>query len=79
MSRATHHGWPEANNSQRTMYHPAGTAAMGMVVDSDLRVIGAGRLRVVDASVLPLPIAGHYQAPVYGLAEQAAEIIAGEM
>jgi choline dehydrogenase-like flavoprotein len=35
-----------------TLYHAAGTAAMGKVVDIELRVYGVTRLRVVDASVL---------------------------
>ena len=58
-----------------TLYHPAGTAAMGKVVDADLKVYGVEGLRVVDASVIPMPIAAHYQACVYALAEQAADII----
>jgi choline dehydrogenase-like flavoprotein len=58
-----------------TLYHPAGTAAMGKVVDADLKVYGVDGLRVVDASVIPIPIAAHYQACVYALAEQAADII----
>lgn len=57
-------------------YHPVGTAAMGRVVDSECRVMGAHGLRVVDASIIPLAISAHLQAPVYGLAEQAAAMIA---
>ena len=51
---------------------------MGKVVDTNLKVYGVQSLRVVDASVIPLPIAGHYQVCVYALAEQAVEIIAGD-
>ena len=56
-------------------YHSAGTAAMGQVVDTDLRVYGVRGLRIADASVLPVPIGGHPQATLYALAEQAASII----
>ncbi|KAI4141971.1 MAG: hypothetical protein L6R39_005125 [Caloplaca ligustica] len=55
--------------------HSAGTAAMGKVVDTKLRVKGVEGLRVADASVLPVPIGGHPQATLYGLAEQAASMI----
>ena len=58
-----------------SFYHPAGSAAMGKVVDTDLKVYGVKGLRVVDASVIPVSIAGHYQVAVYATAEQAADII----
>ncbi|EQB49383.1 hypothetical protein CGLO_11300 [Colletotrichum gloeosporioides Cg-14] len=58
-----------------TTWHPHGTCAMGSVVDSDFKVKGVKGLRVVDASVLPVPIAAHLMAPLYAMAEQAASII----
>ena len=63
----------------QTMYHPSGSAAMGTVVDADLKVKGVQNLRVVDASVIPVPLSGHIQAPVYALAEQAADIMATQL
>ncbi|CAH0026134.1 unnamed protein product [Clonostachys rhizophaga] len=58
-----------------TFFHAAGSASMGRVVDTQLRVLGVERLRVVDASVIPVPIAAHIQATVYAIAEKAADII----
>ena len=61
-----------------TYYHPAGTASMGTVVDTECRVKGVEGLRVVDASVLPISIGAHLQAVLYGVAERAAEMIVAD-
>jgi 4-pyridoxate dehydrogenase len=64
-----------------TVHHPLGTCKMGAstdefaVVDSDLNVFGAERLRVVDASVMPDLVGGNINAPVIMIAEKAADII----
>jgi len=55
--------------------HPGGTCTMGTVVDGDCRVKGVGGLRVMDASIIPLPLGAHYQATVYALAEKAVDAI----
>ncbi|CAI7596745.1 unnamed protein product [Penicillium manginii] len=59
-----------------TFFHPAGSCAMGKAVDSELRVYGVDGLRVVDASVLPTPVAAHYQYCIYTVADRAADFIA---
>jgi len=64
--------FPILDDYFRNCYHPAGTASIGKV---DLHVHGVEGLRVVDASVIPTPIASHIQVAVYALAEQAAGII----
>ncbi|KAI4170017.1 MAG: hypothetical protein LQ343_005266 [Gyalolechia ehrenbergii] len=55
--------------------HPAASCSMGKVVDASCKVFGVQGLRVVDASVIPVPLAAHYQVPVFALAEQAVDII----
>jgi choline dehydrogenase-like flavoprotein len=57
------------------IYHAVGSCSIGSVVDTDLRVHGIRRLRVVDASVLPGQVSGNTAAPVMALAWLAAERI----
>ena len=61
-----------------TIFHPAGTAAMGSVVDAQLRVKGIGRLRVIDASVMPRITSGNTNAPTMMIAEKGAEMVLAE-
>jgi choline dehydrogenase-like flavoprotein len=58
-----------------TVHHPCGTCRLGDVVDTSLRVKGAGALRVVDASVIPTVISGNSNIPVNAVAERAADLI----
>jgi choline dehydrogenase-like flavoprotein len=64
-----------------TIFHPVGTAKMGlasdqlMVVDANLRVAGVERLRVVDASVMPTITSGNTNAPTMMIAEKGAALI----
>jgi len=48
---------------------------MGTVVDGDCRVKEIDGLRVMDASIIPLPLGAHYQATVYSFAEKAVDAI----
>lgn len=56
-------------------YHPAGTCALGTVLDSRLRVKGVKGLRVADCSVAPIVNNGHTQMLAYGVGEGCAELI----
>lgn len=64
-------------------YHPCGTCRMGAkddpdaVVDTELRFKGLESLRIVDASVIPAIPSANINAPVFMLAEKAADLILG--
>jgi choline dehydrogenase-like flavoprotein len=60
-----------------SIFHAAGTCAMGSVVDADLRVLGVDAIRVVDASVMPTLVRGNPNAPTIAIAEKAADLIKG--
>jgi choline dehydrogenase len=65
-----------------TLWHPAGTCAIGIgersVVDSRLRVRGLSGLRVADASVMPSVTSGNTQAACFMIGEKAASMIREE-
>ncbi|KAJ6495031.1 alcohol oxidase [Mycena sanguinolenta] len=62
-------------------YHVVGTAGMSPrgaqygVVDPDLKVKGFARLRVIDASVIPIVPGAHTQAATYVVAERGADMV----
>jgi choline dehydrogenase len=64
-----------------TIFHPTCTCAMGpagdpqAVTDSELRVHGIGRLRVVDASIMPSITSGNTNSPTLMIAERGAALI----
>ncbi len=61
-----------------TIFHPVGTAKMGVdgdptaVLDGRLRVRGVERLRVIDASAMPRITSGNTNSPTIMIAEKGA-------
>ncbi|MDF2997370.1 MAG: choline dehydrogenase [Xanthobacteraceae bacterium] len=64
-----------------TIFHPVGTAKMGLpsdplaVVDERLRLFGCAGLRVADASVMPTITSGNTNSPTMMIAEKAAKMM----
>jgi choline dehydrogenase len=67
-----------------TIFHPVGTAKMGLasdsmaVVDERLRVHGVEGLRVIDASVMPTIVSGNTNTPTIMIAENASRMMLAE-
>ena len=64
-----------------TIFHPVGTAKMGLpsdpraVVDERLRVIGLQSLRVIDASVMPTITSGNTNTPTIMIADNGSRMM----
>lgn len=62
-----------------TSFHFCGTARMGSdetaVVDPQLRVRGVGKLRVIDASVMPTCSSGNINPAVLMIGEKGADLV----
>ncbi len=64
-----------------TIFHPVGTAKMGLasdpmaVTDARLRVMGLEGLRVIDASVMPTITSGNTNTPTIMIAERGAGFV----
>jgi choline dehydrogenase len=78
-----------ARNLGTTIFHPVSTCAMGIVdakgnaqssctvLDSECRVRGVAKLRVIDASAMPCITSGNTNAPVMLIAETIAQRLIG--
>jgi len=68
-----------SRNTGTGIYHAVGSAAMGPggddVVDAQLRVRGVTGLRIADASVLPVQVAGNTAAPAMLVGYRAADLV----
>jgi choline dehydrogenase-like flavoprotein len=62
-----------------TIYHPVGTCNMGQdaisVVDETLRIKGLQRIRIADASIMPLITGGNTNIPTMVIAYKATDMM----
>ena len=70
-----------AGNIGMTIFHPVGTAKMGLpsdpmaVVDERLRVIGMQGLRIIDASIMPTITSGNTNTPTIMIGDEGAACV----
>jgi choline dehydrogenase len=71
-----------ARHKGGTVFHAVGTCRMGSddraVVDPALRVRGVARLRVIDASVMPMMVSTNTNAAAVMIGERGASLVLGE-
>ena len=64
-----------------SLFHQMGTCKMGSkedkeaIVDDQMQVYGIENLRVIDASIIPLPISGHTNIPSFMIGAKGADLI----
>lgn len=71
--------WDFARTTGGTVFHPVGTCRMGSdensVLDPELRARGVDRLRVIDASVMPLITSANTNASSLMIGEKGAALV----
>ncbi|KAF8516592.1 choline dehydrogenase-like flavoprotein, partial [Hysterangium stoloniferum] len=70
----------EVRKRVETLYHPTSTCSMAPledndVVDPSLKVYGLENVRIADASIFPLIVAGHTTAPSLAVGEKVSDLI----
>ncbi|MDG4766904.1 GMC family oxidoreductase N-terminal domain-containing protein [Solwaraspora sp. WMMD406] len=66
-----------ARRYAHSIFHAAGSCAMGSVVDAELKVYGVEGLRVADTSIMPTVGRGNPNASAIMIGEKAADLVKG--